>query len=122
MTGREDRRTPRLPVVTFAWYCVIGDCNPESSPCEGIARTINLSAEGVGLYTPHPVTPGTYIFIELTTSTGAISLVGQAPYARKLSDDYYQVGVSIKIIPPNDRGAFEAMLKRALHQSQSDPE
>jgi hypothetical protein len=118
MTGRQDRRTPRYTVTTFAWYCVIGDCKSEEhEPCEGIAHTIDLSSVGVGLHTPHPVPPGTYLFVELTTPAHAISLVGRVAYAHKRSDEYYQIGVAVAIIPPNDRGAYEALLRRAQADS-----
>ncbi|MBN2496115.1 MAG: PilZ domain-containing protein [Deltaproteobacteria bacterium] len=103
-SGRRPGVATRYPTVNFVWYSILDDeSDGEELPSEGISKTCDISASGVGILVPRPLPVGKRIFLEVATKEFNLSAVGRVVYSKASMEGYYRVGVQFMVIPPNDR-------------------
>ena len=108
----KQRAAKRRPVVNFVWYRVLIDLGEEGDDALcGIARSCDVSASGVGIFTPRPLPDGELIFLEIATRKGNLSGVGTIIYSRQVERGLHRVGIRLEIVPPNDRPLLGRILK-----------
>ena len=107
------RIKPRVVLNLFLWYRILGDLEDSEEslepPEEGLARVVDLSAEGVGFVSTKVLPTGGWIFLEITSPRGNLSVVGKLRSCAKTGQQY-RIGVLFKVIPPNDRSLLAAIL------------
>jgi len=108
----KQRAEERRSVVNFVWYRVLVDLDAEADDdlC-GIARSCDVSASGVGIYTPRALPAGELIFLEIATRKGNLSGVGTIVYSRLVERGLHRVGIRLEIVPPNDRPLLARIIK-----------
>jgi hypothetical protein len=106
------RAEERRSVVNFVWYRVLVDLEEKADDelC-GIARSCDVSASGVGIFTPRPLPSGELIFLEIATRKGSLSGVGTIVYSRQVERGLHRAGIRLEIVPPNDRPLWARILK-----------
>ncbi|MDH5673405.1 MAG: PilZ domain-containing protein [Myxococcales bacterium] len=113
--GSEQRSHRRRGFITFAWYkCIAAaaaDADADADPTlEGLARSCDISEQGVGLITARALPEGAAVFIEIASKVGGLSLVARVKNCRTESDGRHRVGLSIEVVPPTDRGTLSKIL------------
>jgi hypothetical protein len=116
----------RTTLKVFVWFSVIErpdsleglgqESNVDTSwsaparPIEGLAHSVDLSAQGLGFIASRPLPVGIRVFLEITSSRGNISAVGRIQSCIS-KGNYFRVGISLEIVPPNDRPVLAALVK-----------
>lgn len=99
----ELRGAERRRVVSFAWYQVIGETEG------GLARSCDLSSQGIGLVTTRVIDVGARVFVKLVHRGRAVSVVAEVMHCRP-EGHFHRVGMRLEIVPPIDREAIHWML------------
>ena len=111
----KNRAERRQAIVHFVWYRVLVDVEApqaDDSRC-GIARSCDLSARGLGLFTSRALPAGELVFLEIATSDGNLSAVGKIVHSREVEPGVHRVGIRLLIVPPNDRPTLARILGHA---------
>jgi hypothetical protein len=87
--------------VSFAWYKRIDDEARESE--EGVARSCDVSQDGLGLVTTRVLPVGSRVLVELITETGNLSVVGTVRHCSPREQEQVRIGVFVEIVPPTDK-------------------
>lgn len=97
-------------MVRFVWYKALEE--QAAGEVEGIASSCDISASGVGIITPRAIAHDTRVFLELGLPEGRhVSAVGRVVYCRALDDGRHRVGLTLEVVPPNDRQRLAALLR-----------
>jgi hypothetical protein len=99
-------------VVALVWFCRLGKGEDFESQGDGLAKTADLSATGVGFDANESITTGEKIFLEISVTKASISCVGQVVYCRPLPGGRFRIGVHFLVMPPNDRFIFRTHFTR----------
>jgi hypothetical protein len=102
----DSRSTVRRSCVQFVWYW-----NVEDGTKRGLARTVDISAAGLGLVTTHTVARGERFFVVVVTRFGRVALLGKVMHVREPEPGTYRAGLQIEIIPPTDRSTWHRLLR-----------
>ncbi len=91
--------------MNFIWYRVLqnGEDGACEGPEEGVARSCDLSASGIGLVTPREIGKGSLLMLEVMTTAGNLSAVGRVCHVRPAAEGCFRLGLELEAMPPNDR-------------------
>lgn len=91
------RAVPREDATFIAWVQILDESQPE--PCGSLARTVDLSPEGVGLIIPRVVEPGTELRIDFFVhSPIQLRATGHVRHCRSCEGGY-RLGVALRGAP-----------------------
>ena len=108
MDDDERRRSQRTSYVAFAWYGLITD--DEEPLQEGIARSIDLSLDGLGMVTPRPLALGRKVFVKIKAPEGTIAAVAVVVNVADHGEGTYRVGLRFEILAPSDLPVLHRMV------------
>ena len=102
----DGRRAERHKYVQFLWFhCVDG-------PTGGLARSIDVSDEGVGFVASHEVAVNERLFLVLLTPLGKISTLARVMHCQAAGEGSFRIGVRVELIPPTDKAAWTSLLEK----------
>jgi hypothetical protein len=100
----EGRRSPRHKYVQFLWFhCLEGSG-------AGLARTLDISEEGIGFISSHEIARNERVFVVLLTPFGRISSVARVMHSSLVAEGSFRIGVRLEIVPPTDKAAWVALV------------
>jgi hypothetical protein len=100
----DGRRAARHEYVQFLWFhCLQGENS-------GLARTVDLSDEGMGFISGQHVAPKERLFLVLLTPFGRISAIAKVVHSREVESGSFRIGVRLEIIPPTDKTTWATLL------------
>ncbi|MDH5490889.1 MAG: PilZ domain-containing protein [Myxococcales bacterium] len=102
--GRFPRRRDRHRLVRFAWYQEIG-VRTEG----GLARSTDLTENGIGLIAARPIDLGARVFVQLALPAELISVVARIVHARG-EGALFRLGLAFEIVSPTDRATLRRVL------------
>ena len=102
----DSRKAARRSCVQFVWYCSV-----EESTKRGLARTVDVSSTGLGLVTPHKITPGEKFFVVVVTRFGRVALLARVMHVQEPEPASYRAGLQIEIMPPTDKSTWQRLLR-----------
>lgn len=105
--GAERRSGQRWGLITFAWYKRVDDAAAADE--EGVARSCDVSAAGLGMVTARHLEVGARLFIELMTNAGNVSLIGRVRNLRPAPGGCFRLGILVEALPPSDRHSWERL-------------
>jgi hypothetical protein len=92
--------------VNFVWYCSI-----EGGGARGLARTVDVSAGGLGFVAAHTIALGERFFVVVETRFGRVALLGKVVHVEEPEPGLYRAGLQIEIIPPTDKPNWQRLLR-----------
>jgi hypothetical protein len=104
--NRDNRSASRRSCVQFVWYCSVEDATKR-----GLARTVDVSAGGLGLVTTHKIARGEKFFVVVVTRFGRVNVLARAMHVQDVEPDSCRVGLQIEIIPPTDKPVWQRLLQ-----------
>jgi hypothetical protein len=111
----EQRRAARHVFITFAWYKRIDDAALHDE--EGVARSCDVSEDGVGIVTSRPLPVSARLFLELIAGTTRLSALGRVVHSAVLPNGHFRLGVRIESVPPTCKLAWQRLID---HESRHD--
>jgi hypothetical protein len=102
----DSRRASRRSCVQFVWYCGVEDGSKR-----GLARTVDVSAEGLGLVTTHRIAPGERFFVVVVTRFGRVALLARVMHVQEPEPGSHRAGLQIETIPPTDKSTWHRLLR-----------
>jgi hypothetical protein len=102
----DSRRAARYTCIQLLWYCSLEDHTKR-----GLARTVDVSARGVGLVAAHQIMPEERLFVVMVTRFGRVALLGRVMYVQESEPGSYRVGVEVEVIPPADKSTWLRLLR-----------
>ena len=100
------RSTIRRSCVQFVWYC-----NVQDGTKRGLARTVDVSAGGLGLVTTQTIAQGERFLVVVVTRFGRVSLLGKVTHVGEPEPGTYRAGFQIWVIPPTDQATWQRLLR-----------
>jgi hypothetical protein len=102
----DGRQKARHEYVQFLWFhCLAGEKS-------GLARTVDLSDEGVGFVASQSVAPNERIFLVLLTPFGRVSAIAKVIHSHRVDSGSFRIGVKLEIIPPTDKTTWASLLEK----------
>jgi hypothetical protein len=102
----DGRRAARHEYVQFLWFHGL------ESQHSGLARTVDLSENGIGFVASQQLAKNERIFLVLLTPFGRISLISKVVHSRRVDSGSFRIGVNLEIIPPTDKPAWASLLEK----------
>lgn len=102
----DSRRAVRYGCIQFLWYCSLQD-----NTKRGLARTVDVSARGIGLVAAHQIVPEERLFLVVVTRFGRVALLGRVMHVQEPEPGSCRAGVEIEVIPPADRSTWLRLLR-----------
>ncbi len=100
----DGRSAARRSCVQFVWYRSI-----EDGSTHGLARTVDVSAGGLGFVTTHRMAHGERFFVVVVTRFGRVALLGKVIHVQEAEPGLYRAGLQIEIIPPTDKATWQRL-------------
>lgn len=105
----EQRHAVRHSFITFAWYKRIDDGAADEE--QGVARSCDVSNDGVGMVTTRNLPLNAYLFLELIAGGSRISALGRVKHTAAMANGHFRVGIRIQSVPPTCKLAWERLTK-----------
>jgi hypothetical protein len=102
----DSRRAARRSCVQFVWYCSL-----EDGTKRGLARTVDVSAGGLGLVTTHRVVRGERFLVVVVTRFGRVALLARVMHVQEAEPGSHRAGLQIETIPPTDKSTWQRLLR-----------
>jgi hypothetical protein len=103
---REERRAHRHRFVQFLWFHRL------DAPGGGLARSIDVSEEGVGFIANQEVSLSERIFVVLLTPFGRVSTIARVMHCSAAGDGSFRIGARIEVLPPTDKAAWTTLVEK----------
>ena len=116
MERRERRRYPRLDSLNLVSYSLI-DRNISGEGAR-MARTIDMSLNGLKIETSRPFAPGDILKIEVAIGDAIILAKGRVVHATQLGPNKFDIGLCFTEISDSDR---ELLLKHLRNSGKLPP-
>lgn len=96
-TGRERRQAPRLNLVNFVWFHVLGQA------IEGVGKMVDISTTGIGIEVTRAIAKGQQVFLEIVTRRFNLSVLGEVMFSKSIEGGAHRVGIQFTVVQPNNR-------------------
>jgi hypothetical protein len=102
-----ERRAPRHRYVQFLWFHRL-----DVGSGGGLARSVDVSEQGLGFVTSQQIQCGERVFLVLLTPFGRISTIASVMHSAAERDGSFRIGVRLDVLPPTDRAAWSTLVDK----------
>ena len=102
------RRQERYRYITFTWYH--SAMSDRDNPEEGIARSCDISEQGLGMITARPLPQGGGLLVAMVSRFGNLTVYGRVMFCMPLGEESFRIGVHVDCVPPTYQPTWQKVI------------
>ena len=102
------RSAPRHGIITLAWFKRVDDAALDSD--EGIARSFDVSAAGIGLVTARSLPVGSRLVLQIAIPNGKVTAIARVMNVIPAATGAFRLGLQVYSVAPTDLATWKRMV------------